>query len=68
MTKPFCARLTAAVCAFALFEFGGGLTAFAQSDLSDVTQPGDPILASSANSPGSEGVAAILILIWPGFR
>ncbi len=29
-------------------------TAFAQSD---VTQPGDTIIASSANSPGSEGVA-----------
>jgi hypothetical protein len=24
---------------------------------SDVTQPGDPIIASSSNSPGSEGVA-----------
>src|SRR5688572_17085880 len=24
---------------------------------SDITQPGDPIFASSANSPGSEGVA-----------
>src|SRR5437667_9006557 len=33
---------------------GGFLTARAQSD---VTQPGDPIIASSANSPGSEGVA-----------
>src|SRR6266568_7466379 len=29
-------------------------TAYAQSD---VTQPGDPIIASSSNSPGSEGVA-----------
>ena len=26
----------------------------------DVTQPGDPIIASSANSPGSEGVANII--------
>ncbi|MEO8428872.1 MAG: hypothetical protein ABI651_17385, partial [Verrucomicrobiota bacterium] len=33
---------------------GGCLSAYAQSD---VTQPGDPIIASSANSPGSEGVA-----------
>ncbi|PYJ59730.1 MAG: hypothetical protein DME24_11955, partial [Verrucomicrobia bacterium] len=29
-------------------------TAYAQSD---VTQPGDPVIASSSNSPGSEGVA-----------
>src|SRR5256885_7447643 len=29
-------------------------TTYAQSD---VTQPGDPIIASSSNSPGSEGVA-----------
>src|SRR2546429_6475831 len=29
-------------------------TAYAQTD---VTQPGDPIIASSSNSPGSEGVA-----------
>src|SRR5258708_14913102 len=28
-----------------------------QAQLSDITQPGDPIVASSANSPGSEGVA-----------
>jgi len=32
-------------------------TAYAQSD---VTQPGDPIIASSSNSPGSEGVANII--------
>jgi len=38
--------LSAALCAPA--------AAWAQSD---VTQPGDPIIASSANSPGSEGVA-----------
>jgi len=31
-----------------------GLDAIAQSD---VTQPGDPVIASSSNSPGSEGVA-----------
>src|SRR6266436_10080997 len=28
-----------------------------RAQLSDITQPGDPIVASSANSPGSEGVA-----------
>src|SRR5947208_522158 len=36
------------------------LAAFSSSlyaQLSDVTQPGDPIIASSSNSPGSEGVA-----------
>src|SRR6266404_4021831 len=33
---------------------GGFFNARAQSD---VTQPGDPIIASSSNSPGSEGVA-----------
>src|SRR6266542_6371478 len=32
----------------------GFFSAHAQSD---VTQPGDPIIASSSNSPGSEGVA-----------
>ena len=32
----------------------GPQTAYAQSD---VTQPGDPVIASSSNSPGSEGVA-----------
>src|ERR1051325_10038649 len=28
-----------------------------QAQLSDITQPGDPIIPSSNNSPGSEGVA-----------
>src|SRR5882762_360170 len=28
-----------------------------QAQLSDVTQPGDPVIASSPNSPGSEVVA-----------
>src|ERR1041385_8621604 len=28
-----------------------------QPQLSDITQPGDPIIPSSNNSPGSEGVA-----------
>ncbi len=27
---------------------------------SDVTQPGDPLVASSSNSPGSEGVANVI--------
>ncbi len=43
------ACLVTMFCAFALAR-----TAQAQSD---VTQPGDPVFASSANSPGSEGVA-----------
>ncbi len=33
------------------------LSALAAQAQSDVTQPGDPIIASSSNSPGSEGVA-----------
>src|SRR5215216_4328863 len=33
------------------------LSGSAQAQLSDVTQPGDPIVASSNNTPGSEGVA-----------
>src|SRR5205809_513051 len=36
-----------------LFAFSGSVSA----QLSDVTQPGDPIIPSSPNSPGSEGVA-----------
>src|SRR6185503_2697959 len=42
-------------CIVALFAFFFSGSAFAQ--LADVTQPGDPIVASSNNSPGSEGVA-----------
>ncbi len=34
--------------------FAGTITGWAQSD---ITQPGDPIVATSNNSPGSEGVA-----------
>src|SRR4030095_7363484 len=37
-----------------LMLMAGLPTAYAQGD---VTQPGDPIIASSSNSPGSEGVA-----------
>src|SRR5512134_3670743 len=33
------------------------LGASVHAQLADVTQPGDPIVASSNNSPGSEGVA-----------
>jgi hypothetical protein len=33
------------------------LVAPVQAQLSDVTQPGDPLIPSSANSPGSEVVA-----------
>src|SRR6266516_8083549 len=36
-----------------LLAFGGS----ARAQLTDVTQPGDPIVPSSNNSPGSEGVA-----------
>ncbi|HBF02458.1 MAG TPA: hypothetical protein DDW77_04800, partial [Verrucomicrobiales bacterium] len=34
----------------------GCLCSMAQAQLSDVTQPGDTIVATSGNSPGSEGV------------
>src|SRR5215216_7396323 len=33
------------------------LSGSAQAQLADVTQPGDPIVATSNNTPGSEGVA-----------
>ena len=33
------------------------ISASAQAQLSDVTQPGDAIVPTSNNSPGSEGVA-----------
>src|SRR5687767_11307067 len=42
-------------CLVAVFAALFSGSAFAQ--LSDVTQPGDPIVATSNNSPGSEGVA-----------
>src|SRR5687767_12200373 len=42
-------------CLVAVFAALFSGSAFAQ--LSDVTQPGDPIVASSNNSPPSEGVA-----------
>lgn len=43
-------------CCFQVAEVGLLGTLLPQ----DVTQPGDPILASSSNSPGSEGVANII--------
>src|SRR5437899_9992007 len=45
---------------FLLFCLAALLLAFSGSvyaQLSDITQPGDPIVPSSNNSPGSEGVA-----------
>jgi len=44
--------LAAALAAFTVLSSG---PVFAQ--LSDVTQPGDPIVATSTNSPPTEGVA-----------
>src|SRR5216117_922702 len=40
-----------------LFASAALFSAIAVSAQSTVTQPGDPIIASSSNSPGSEGVA-----------
>src|SRR5437773_8569994 len=51
MTMRFSSILVPTVLVFCL---GHCAVANAQSD---VTQPGDPIIASSSNSPGSEGVA-----------
>jgi hypothetical protein len=51
MSKRFSFKATLiCICLFLVLE----RAAQAQSD---VTQPGDPIIASSSNSPGSEGVA-----------
>src|SRR5436309_1259544 len=41
-------------CLAAFFVF---CTASIRAQLADVTQPGDPIIATSNNTPGSEGVA-----------
>ncbi len=54
MTQKF---LPKATLAGACLLLALGQTARAQSD---VTQPGDPIFASSSNSPGSEGVANVI--------
>src|SRR3954451_7834648 len=43
------------LAALALAITAGGLRSHAQQK--SVAQPGDPIIASSSNSPGSEGVA-----------
>src|SRR5258705_6580685 len=45
--------LLSGLIALFVFAFAGPLHA----QLSDVTQPGDPIVPTSNNSPGSEGVA-----------
>src|SRR5262245_57651264 len=52
-TPLFFLRCLAALLALAW----GGIV---QAQLSDVTQPGDPITATSNNSPGSEGVANVI--------
>ena len=43
-----------------LSAFASLATGFAALAQSDITQPGDQVIASSANSPGSEGVANII--------
>src|SRR5688572_28057599 len=52
------------MCTFRIFSHSwisavlfSTLSVSVDAQLSDVTQPGDPIIASSGNSPGSEGVA-----------
>ena len=55
MRPPIQTRLQQTLSGFAaaaLLAWGG--TAYAQQN---IVQPGDPVIASSANSPGSEGVA-----------
>src|SRR6266498_274579 len=42
--------------ALIIFSFGAAV----QAQLSDVTQPGDPIIASSPRSPGSEVVGNVI--------
>src|SRR5687767_13088004 len=51
MSRPTLRKVGAALVTFVLTAT---VPVFAQSD---VTQPGDPVIASSVNSPGSEGVA-----------
>src|SRR5687767_9688268 len=57
--QPKSAMKTTKVLLFYSFlaVFLAVLVAPVQAQLSDVTQPGDPLIASSANSPGSEVVA-----------
>src|SRR6185503_16010760 len=52
MSRIHSRLLCCIAAAFALL-----FSASVQAQLSDVTQPGDPIIASSSRSPGSEGVA-----------
>ncbi len=54
MPKPAVSRLTAVLTALSFLAVAGAVQSTAQKN---VVQPGDPIIASSANSPGSEGVA-----------
>ena len=54
MSKSLASHLTATSCLVLFLAVGAPLRAYAQKN---VVQPGDPIIASSANSPGSEGVA-----------
>src|SRR6266536_1959970 len=48
-------QLTPLGCFTAAFVLSLSLSV--QAQLSDITQPGDPIVPTSNNSPGSEGVA-----------
>src|ERR1041384_5496223 len=54
MSKPVVSRLTALGALLLLAVAVSPLRVWAQGN---VVQPGDPIIASSSNSPGSEGVA-----------
>lgn len=54
MSKHAVRQLTAVTSALLFLAAAGSLRTVAQGD---VTQPGDPLIASSSNSPGSEGVA-----------
>src|SRR5688572_32248214 len=53
MRKPTLSVSLGCLIAIIAVAFSGSL----QAQLADVTQPGDPIVATSNNSPGSEGVA-----------
>src|SRR5688572_12277636 len=53
MRKPTLSLYFGSLIAVFLMVLAGPL----QAQLADVTQPGDPIVATSNNSPGSEGVA-----------
>lgn len=54
MSKHVVPKLTTVAAALFLLGAASSFRTVAQSD---VTQPGDPVIASSSNSPGSEGVA-----------